>query len=422
MPGCNDCEEVSSRVRICQGDLVLCPPCENRRFGNRSPPSLVSNSISSRNDNIGRANSEPQTQCGVIINELMCFITNKVHVLPNDIIVELCIKNFEDSEIEKAKKTLFDFVGEGKFGRYKKRQGQHKKSNNLNDILNMIHETDPGDMPCFVAQDLSKLPPVDITHVDISTMLKEIRCLRYELTTMKEETSKKINLDIHDDLNSLRSEVTELKEMFKHSGDNDNVNSINVTSSKSCQLRVVGTAVNENVTSPDNESTSGPTAEPLDDMGEVQPSHQHNKESFPQKCPSYVNVTASGSTIQPRAVARNDGSFTTVTRRRQRNRRLKPVIGSDPNKNDGMLQVVDSRPPARVFVSRLQPHTSSQTVVNFIRSKTNIESKCERLKSKYESYASFVIEVPHAQLPELMNASVWPEGALVRRYYQSKSN
>ena len=41
---------------------------------------------------------------GIMISEILCFIQNKMDVIPIDSITQLCTRTYMDSEIEEAKK------------------------------------------------------------------------------------------------------------------------------------------------------------------------------------------------------------------------------------------------------------------------------------------------------------------------------
>ena len=122
---------------------------------------------------------------------------------------------------------------------------------------------------------------------------------------------------------------------------------------------------------------------------------------------------------QPLAsVASNDGSFTMVTKRRRH--KPKPVIGTSQSE-DCASKATETRRPVRVFVTRLQPNTSVQSVHQYVNNKLSIQVKCEQLKSKYDTYSSFAIETTGNNHVKLLDASMWPTGILVRKYYPTKT-
>jgi hypothetical protein len=98
--------------------------------------------------------------------------------------VKLCCDVFNDEEVENAKSVLFG-VCVSDSGRRITRKGADKRKHNLHDILNLLHETDPSDIPCFAACDLSKLPPVHYNHMDMSAILKELALVKGDIAELK---------------------------------------------------------------------------------------------------------------------------------------------------------------------------------------------------------------------------------------------
>ena len=49
---------------------------------------------------------------GPVIDELLCFVTNKLSLLPPETIVQLCVSTYNASEIECSKKLLFQLLSD----------------------------------------------------------------------------------------------------------------------------------------------------------------------------------------------------------------------------------------------------------------------------------------------------------------------
>ena len=109
--------------------------------------------------------SKPQRQDSpVVINELLCFCTNRISVLPWSIINRIVAENFCDEDITTAKDVLYSNVSVPLKQRRIKRQGADKTKNNIDDIYKVLDETDPDALPTFVVRD----------HVDMSTLSRDI--------------------------------------------------------------------------------------------------------------------------------------------------------------------------------------------------------------------------------------------------------
>ena len=55
----------------------------------------------------------------------------------------------------------------------------------MQDILNILLETEVCDMPVFMARDLSNLPPLSFNHFDISKVMRQLEAMRNELDLVK---------------------------------------------------------------------------------------------------------------------------------------------------------------------------------------------------------------------------------------------
>ncbi|VVC93968.1 unnamed protein product [Leptidea sinapis] len=137
---------------------------------------------------------------GVIINEFLTFVQNKIDVLDELSIVHICATNFTDSEVESGKSALYNACGDGV--RNIQRKGEDRKNKNIKDVIKLLKEVDPDDQPTFVARDLSRLPPVSFDHVDVNRLLKDMSLMKAEMTDFKTKFSHelanlRISLDSH---------------------------------------------------------------------------------------------------------------------------------------------------------------------------------------------------------------------------------
>jgi hypothetical protein len=108
--------------------------------------------------------------CNIVICEVLAFIQNKLDVMDEQSIVQICESAFSTEDIELAKSLLFESLGKRPITR--KRLG--KTLRDLEDIICMFKETDPEQIPMFVAKKLEKLPPVTFDHIDVTVLLKKI--------------------------------------------------------------------------------------------------------------------------------------------------------------------------------------------------------------------------------------------------------
>ena len=148
-----------------------------------------------------------------IINEVLCFIQNKIDILDFDIIVQLCVENFDKAAIDKSKEMLFDLCHDESDKTVRRgRTGEHKSDRNLRDIYNLLQEK--GDSaPTFCAMNLNILPPVTLKNVNVSNLLHTIIQLQTEvkLLTQASKVQKEITDNIHDMAKSLDVRVSKFE-------------------------------------------------------------------------------------------------------------------------------------------------------------------------------------------------------------------
>ena len=115
--------------------------------------------------------SDNTSNCGPSKNELpvvLCFVQEKRNVMTLEHLVKICA-DFYQKEIVTAK-TELDSVLETRLPKCK---GDDKCRSTLEDIVKTC--LDPTvTLPVFYAVDLSRLPPVDAKHCDVSAILQEL--------------------------------------------------------------------------------------------------------------------------------------------------------------------------------------------------------------------------------------------------------
>ena len=71
----------------------------------------------------------------------------------------------------------------------------------------------------------------------------------------------------------------------------------------------------------------------------------------------------------------------------------------------------------KIFVSRLDPSETTDSMREYVRGLTGTECVIERLKSKFPTYSSFVITCDKQFENILLNPDEWEEGLLVRPFF-----
>jgi len=103
-------------------------------------------------------------------SELLCFITQKCNLMAVDDIAKICADFYREEEIIAAKTLLEQVLTE----RLPKRQGGNKCRATVVDLIKACQDPTVS-LPLYYAADLSRLPPVDANHCDVSAILAETR-------------------------------------------------------------------------------------------------------------------------------------------------------------------------------------------------------------------------------------------------------
>ena len=118
-------------------------------------------------------------------DELLCFVRHQMHSIPVDSVVRLCANFYCVEDITASKKWLFDNLNIGNW-RYIKRTGLDKKRDDMYDIMRVMLEVQPGEMPDFYAVNLANLPPLRNNSADTLKLLQEIENMKNDIKLLTE--------------------------------------------------------------------------------------------------------------------------------------------------------------------------------------------------------------------------------------------
>jgi hypothetical protein len=366
-------------------------------------------------------------------NEMLCFISDKSSVIAVEQLTEICVKFYKEDEILAARQVIWD-AGV----RISKRQKGNILLATVEDIVKAILKPKV-QFPTFFASNLSRLPPVDIKHCDTSAILLELHGLRaevrdiaklqMEVTALRSETQ-----GLKSDLSRLRSVVydrnSELQRLFDEVSDLRKLKSELQSELSTCQSEIVKATAHGAKLAMDMQCLSVHVAElSKPHSGHSAPPETRMAEPhLPPSSPAAVSLPPTAASVVAAAV--RSGVLQQQTNRRP----PKVAVGTSQRSK---LQSVKMLKPINVFVSRFSPDTSCEDIsacvcdsvheaMNISLSPHNI--RCEKLKTKFNSYASFAVtvmaddSVKDEIISLLMSSGAWPEGILVRKYYLNKRN
>jgi len=112
-------------------------------------------------------------------NELLCFLQQKSSVLKFDDLVTITAGFYSADEIKGALACITEASGQ-RIPTYK---GGDKDRKTVVDILKIVLNPEVT-LPTYVAVNISRLPPVDVDHIDMSALLRELSLLRAEVQSV----------------------------------------------------------------------------------------------------------------------------------------------------------------------------------------------------------------------------------------------
>ena len=355
-------------------------------------------------------------------NALLCYIVNKMDILNHDLIVKITSEFYTDSEVEIAKDLLFKLVPGM---RNIKRKGHEKRTQNIVDMLTLLHKANPEDIPLFGIFDLSRLPPMDLNYVDVTTMTKDIKQIRTDMkdyeAQVKQIRIENINKDISsmkDNMNQMGNQLAEVLRLLVSS--EPTKNKFNTMMPSDMKLPP---SVHRMTPRSSRKLPRTPPLVTCEDGPGARPKVTSLQDPAPVRDYSQA-LLKPPKLLQPRQVSRDeslgvkdsDGGapFKVVSYRRRQNQNM--VVGKAKVKGKGL----GGRGRfVSLFVSRFEPDVETEKVKQYVNGTFDVSFECEKLKTRYNSYASFNIYGYCSDTSKFYSAENWPENILVRRFYKA---
>jgi hypothetical protein len=323
--------------------------------------------------------------------------------------------------VKDAKDLLYMHCDTTDMSRKIQRKGGEKTVQNMKDIMDVLYQMDPDNIPVFVARDLSKLPPVTYDHIDVSVLLTEMREMRRDIAELKREkqkvrlTTRELSESDSDDENLFNytdEHQTRQKDVYRRPATPDN--RAGDTGHKN---RGGPRAASSGLNIDANEWPVGTTVTDTDAAVQVD-CRQTGPVMAAEKTDTDSTASFAGIAAMLQSARRETGEepFQTIGPRR----RTPPVIG---NSIAGVLRSAPvTKPPGVLFVTRLSADATPEQVTQHVSRIAKLKVTCERLQTKFPTYSSFKVTVDAVHMDELMQSQMWPENVLVRKFFPPRGN
>lgn len=357
----------------------------------------------------------------LIANELLAFLQQKLDVMDEVSAIQICATNFSEEDVAAAKLLLYKSLNKCDQMVSRRRDGTKKS---IQDIITLLKETDPDDVPTFVARDLNKLPPVTFDHVDVTSLLKDIVVLKASLVDVQKrlDASQFAVADLRKELSDLRNMVT-----VTGSPTASNVNTRRGaaadTSAVSFASAVLSTPSSSPRTAEQAECASrAPRLSATAPAGPPAAADKHTVQLTSCAAPAKKCVRTSTPSVliqkpvpEKAAPRADEDGFVTVQGRKRRQRNTKNRCGTASIKANIPIRVAQPNTP--VYISRLHYTTKVEDVVEYVCQKTKYRLRVQQLESRRNVYFnSFVVRVPTCFLHNVLAEDFWPQGVVFRRF------
>ena len=369
------------------------------------------------------------TAQNIVVNELLCFLSNKVRSMTYDSLMKLCMDFYDEEAVISAKALLLEHVViPDNDDNRKKRIGENKKATSMKDILNVFLELTLEDVPLFVANNLHNLPPLSMDNFDMSRLMRDMESIKLQMKVLQEaqETSLSAHVAICREKSrdtvvdaspahstgtppspvgvrttlgspptahaTEESESREIPTYNPHIDDNDgDVEDIRrlamiqgrfaFTSPPQSRGRNMNNDRNRNRHHGDIQTTGAATGHVwrgrLDSHPRGNPNPNRQQNINHQDNTNRVNHPRGGHSQHRQA--RVENAVITGTSNNCSLSAAPPRNGLRQSRRDGL------------FISRLSRNTRAINVLNYIRNEANLNIRCDPIATRYDTYRSYYI-------------------------------
>lgn len=352
----------------------------------------------------------------VVEDELLNFLAIKIKTMTQDEIVVLAVNYFDSEWIEASKKLLFELCPTTQ--RCVSHKGSQKDVNNIKSCLKVLNEC--GDnIPRFVSHYLDDLPPVTFSSLDISSLLGKLERMQTEVCAMKQ--AMQLQADVSDSLRAVTADVDRRVNALecRDSGGSAVLPPCNSGGTErgpaSIARPLSGAARGEPLTA----AAVGGTAEASTAAGTTAPTLDAELE-LTAASPGGATRSPKWSQVVKRNRRPQNAALLTTSQSASFKRSKKAagatVIGTGAS---GDIKTVRTK-LVSVFATRFHPALDADVLALHLKDKLGREVMCQRVGSASSRFSSFKVSAECNEVSEMYAPQIWPEGSLVRRYYEPR--
>ena len=329
----------------------------------------------------------------VIINELLCFIWNKVNTMTAEDIQALCLKCFDEDEVTAAKTILTDICNAAEvpdMDRYKRRTASNRTRKNLEDIIGMMHDLGTK-APVFVAKELHKLPPVGFDSIDVSHFLHRMEVMEENYRALKDSFAEYMNRK--------NGEIEKISNLISREA-------VTATSN-ACSKKNAAPTIPKG---PKKQSTNK----------SANSGHQQRIQNLQELTESIRNNAGETNTDDDDGQGKWNLVVKKGLKKGLKAQTKTPMVRTarrGANSGDAAQKVKVAKSQATIFTSRWGLEMETQDVVDYIKSAHQLDATVSPITSKAERYKCFRVKLSLDNPSVAFEPDFWPEKIIFRRYY-----
>ena len=352
---------------------------------------------------------------GVVVNEVLCYATQYMNTSTREQLMK-CMKRFYTyDEILEAKKILYDSYQpvKGEFPHRKSSTNRSELLAHLEDLLTSLYDLDQNNVTFrYAAINLKRIPVGDPSECDYLAIAEKLSILENRMFSLETVASEnKVNIIHNKDMAKFPGISPEMAKFLGISPTGSpkpqrrpNMRSHNY--SEETQLAVLSADDDTQPKSLNKSLMMGTQSKADDQMG--------SRLTWFQKQRASVSIDTG-----PKISVDKEEFHQPKEQIRRQERKRRQII-----KGTGVSTRIKGAPPPEkeYFVYRVVKGTTVTDMSEYLTEK-NIEfSSLEKVSNDNAKFCSFKLCVPFDSVGKITNASVWPEGISVRRFFKRPQN
>ena len=336
-----------------------------------------------------------------VVNELLCFITNKIHVTTKDAIVDICARFYSIEEIHKAIAVL-ESSSDVRIS--KRNKGDSTKM--ITDIYEKLFTLDAAAKSIiFVAVDLSRVPQDSRDSDSLVSTEQLLATIQNMKQMIREIQSQMVTKDqLRDSLN-LQPSVNSAPPLTP---------SAPPLSQESAFTSVVtipapSPVAVASVAAPKPDASSSSSSSSMGPRSSHKPSALRSMDSS-----EYEDVVGR----QRSKVKGQQQSSTKSDSAPRRGKKNTVVIGKKVSGGEVSWRGADLTVPR--YIGRVALGTTTEDVKSLLIDNGVDVVSLDPLSLKHNRFLSFKLVIKKSQLPLIENPDFWPEGVMVGRWWNGK--